>query len=32
MEPIRNYFKFKYPKGIYLISSVNEGRTEQEIE
>lgn len=32
MEPLRNYLKFKYPKTICLISSVNEGRTEQLIE
>lgn len=32
MEPLSNYLKFKYPNIISLLSTVNEGRTEQEIE
>lgn len=32
MEPISNYLKYKYKNVICLLSSVNEGRTEQNIE
>jgi hypothetical protein len=32
MEPLSNYLKFRQPNVICLLSSVNEGRTEQPIE
>lgn len=32
MEPLSNYLKYKYHNVIPLLSTVNEGRTEQEIE
>jgi len=32
MEPLSNYLKHKYSNVIPLLSSVNEGRTEQDIE
>lgn len=32
MEPLSNYLKYKHSNIISLLSTVNEGRTEQEIE
>jgi hypothetical protein len=32
MEPLSNYLKYKHPSIVCLLSTVNEGRTEQEIE
>jgi surfactin synthase thioesterase subunit len=32
MEPLSNYLRHKYPNVIPMLSNVNEGRTEQDIE